>query len=87
MEKTEQNSEFTDLLHFKRADPSPQGFSGTVIKAGHARCSGTHTVGVVDGEPHEPTILIHRQGEEVESIEFQCKCGRSATVQIHYAEE
>ncbi len=87
MQTQTNNSDFTDLMQIQRPEQAPGGAATPVIKAGQTRFSGTHTVGALGGDPHEPTVLIHRRGDAVDRIEFQCTCGRSAEVEIVYAEE
>ena len=32
----------------------------------------------------EPEIIIHRTGENIDSIEFRCLCGKSIEVKLEY---
>lgn len=42
----------------------------------------------VDAEHYgEPSVLIHRNGEHIESIEFICTCGKSKTLKFEYDAE
>ncbi len=36
---------------------------------------------------HAPEVVIHRNGELIESIEFICTCGQHAVVNLEYDDE
>ncbi|MCU0411799.1 MAG: hypothetical protein MUF82_04615 [Bacteroidetes bacterium] len=36
---------------------------------------------------HAPEVVIHRNGESIESIEFICTCGQHAVVNLEYDDE
>lgn len=78
---------FTDLSEFDSVRPRRQVLRGNVIKRDRVIHSGIQQVSVADGAPGQPTVYVHRHGDDVESVEFVCSCGRTATVKFDYGGE
>jgi hypothetical protein len=80
-------TDFIDLLaadvRAKRQDCPP----ANIIKSGRVALNGTRQVEVPDIGGDSPRIILHREGEEVQRVEFVCKCGRTASLHIQYEGE
>lgn len=81
------NDQFMELSEFDAVRSKKQTLSGNVIKAHRVVTSGIQQINVADGAPGQPTVFVHRNGEDVESVEFVCSCGRTATVKFDYGDE
>ena len=81
------DQQFTDLLAYNKVDMGRSRSAQNVIKSGHVVKNGVQQVSLPSGDADEPTLLIHRDGDQIVSIEFQCKCGRSTSVRLEYDEE
>jgi hypothetical protein len=81
------DQQFTDLLAYNKVDMGRSHSAQNVIKSSHVVNNGVQQVSIPSGNSDEPTLLIHRDGERIISVEFQCKCGRSTSVRLEYDEE
>jgi hypothetical protein len=81
------DQQFTDLLAYNKVDMGRSNSAQNVIKSDHVVKNGVQQVSLPTGDSDEPTLLIHREGDQIVSVEFQCKCGRSASVRLEYDEE
>jgi hypothetical protein len=81
------DDQFLDLSEFEAIRPKKQVLRGHVIKRDRVVHSGVQQVSVADGAPGQPTVYVHRHGEDVDSVEFVCNCGRTATVKFEYESE
>lgn len=80
--------DFIPLISQESHQSVPQPPPGKNLLKGHeVVLSGTVMVEHEDTSPSEPTVLLHRDGDLVTSIEFCCVCGRNATVQLEYGGE
>ncbi len=77
---------FLDLASYKQVT-LPERVRGNIIKAAHIVSSGTEQVGVLANGKDEPVVVLHKEGEQVVSAEFVCKCGRSVTLHMDYEQE
>ena len=67
-----------------------------IIKKGRIQV-GQPTSGPVTGSPGneapmktpgaEPTIVLHREGDDIQAIEVTCACGKTIIIECEYAEE
>jgi hypothetical protein len=81
------DQQFTDLLAYSKVDMGRSSSAQNVIKSSHVVKNGVQQVSLPSGDDDEPTLLIHRDGDQIISVEFQCKCGRSTSVRLEYDEE
>jgi hypothetical protein len=86
-ERQGQDMGFTLLTDFHRVDTGEKRLNGNVVKRSRVHPGGVQKIGLADGEKDEPRIVVHKNGESVESIEFTCICGRSATLRLDYRGE
>jgi hypothetical protein len=82
MDKNSSGSDFTPLGAYEgECRPGGRG-AGNVIKSKSVNVKDDHTVAPI--EDGEPDILVHRDGDRIEKIEFTCKCGRNSAVTFDY---
>jgi hypothetical protein len=82
MEKNPNSGDFTPLgVHQGACRPGVRA-AGNVIKSNSVTVKDKTTVSPI--EDGEPDILVHRDGDRIETIEFTCKCGRTSAVSFDY---
>jgi hypothetical protein len=82
MDKNSAGSDFTPLGAYEGKFRPGLRSVGNVIKSDAVTVkNGLKVSPVEDGEPD---ILVHRDGDRIEKIEFTCKCGRSSAVSFDY---
>ena len=86
MTETSEEGPFLDLASYKRVEV-PIHTRGNIIKAGRVTSVGTEKVGVIASGQDDPVVVLHKEGEQVVSAEFICKCGRSAMLHLDYEQE
>jgi len=79
--------QFTDLLAYDKVDTFKKHSAQNVIKSSHVVKRGAQQVSLPAGDGDEPTLLIHREGDQIVSIELRCRCGRATSVRLEYDEE
>jgi hypothetical protein len=84
---SERNSSFVDFLSFDHINTEKTSTKSSIIKSSQIKQSGVSKIEVIEGTQSEPTVLIRRQGERIEKIEFVCTCGKSAHLDLQYEEE
>ena len=80
-------STFVDFLSYEQLRPEAEQSHSSIIKPTSIKSAERVTMEFLDGVSSEPSILIHRQGDRVERIEFVCPCGKSSHVKLEYDEE
>lgn len=81
---------FVDLGSMDHAQIVPQQKRGNVIRGKLiTNTPATESSGAPEEQAkgQAPEVLVHRNGETIESIEFVCSCGQHAFVQIEYDDE
>lgn len=81
------DQQFTDLLAYDKVDVGRNYSAQNVIKSGLVVKRGVQQVSLPAGDSDGPTLLIHRDGDRIVSVEFQCKCGGAASLLLEYDEE
>ena len=84
-EITEENpmsNDFTPLGAYEGVCRPGIRAGGNVIKSASVTVRDDLTVSPI--EDGEPDILVHREGDRIEKIEFTCKCGRTSAVSFDY---
>jgi hypothetical protein len=79
--------EFTDLASYKKVNMPGIRSDDNVIKRVHVVHSGVEEIHRDIDSHGSPDIVVHRNGDVVVGIDFICKCGHSASVQLEYDEE
>jgi hypothetical protein len=80
-------SDFIDMLAGDvRARFSPVS-PANIIKARRVTVNGKRQVEVPAVGDDEPRVILHRDGEDIQRVEFVCTCGKTASLQIHYEGE
>jgi len=82
MEQNSTASDFTPLGAYQGTFRPGARAGGNVIKSDAVTVKNRLTVSPV--EDGEPDILVHRDGDRIEKIEFTCKCGRTSAVSFDY---
>lgn len=77
---------FIDLASYRKIDASRKP-RGNIVKASRIIMEGVEQVGTPGDGEDQPTVVFHRVDDKIVSIEFSCKCGRSALVSIDYEQE
>jgi hypothetical protein len=80
----QQDSSFTDLVSYEHVRVAKIGHSGTILKAASVEARGSRKIEIESGEADEPGIILHRNGDAIESIEVVCKCGRCTEIRLGY---
>jgi hypothetical protein len=78
---------FTELAEFPKVGVCKVQLRGYIIKANSVVLGKDKKVGIADSSPEQPSLIIHKSGDVIESAEFVCKCGRSATLQFDYDDQ
>jgi hypothetical protein len=84
IDSVQQDSSFTDLVSYEHVRVAMKGHSGTILKAASVEARGSRKIEIEAGDADEPGIILHRNGDAIESIEFVCKCGRCTEIRLEY---
>jgi hypothetical protein len=82
MEQNSTGADFTPLGAYQGSFRQGVRAGGNVIKSEAVTVKDDLTVSPI--EDGEPDILVHRNGDRIEKIEFTCKCGRTSAVSFDY---
>jgi hypothetical protein len=85
--KSISSSHFVDLASYRKVEPAPGGPYGNVIKAGCVALRGKQKIEVFPEAENKPVVLLRKDGDIVEGVEFVCRCGRSTAIQFDYEGE
>ncbi len=87
MDSAKNQEGFTDLSEYRKlAMPNVQP-QANIIKGMHIVHRGTEEVHRAEQDPDQPEVFVHRDGDNLVSIDFVCKCGRSTSLRFEYDEE
>ena len=86
-ENTEKKNAFVDLASFESVQPTKRRNQGNMIKGSCVVTRGIQKIEVSEGEGEQPTVIVHRVGDVVESVEFVCKCGQTTVLKLEYGGE
>lgn len=78
------DKKFKDLGEIIKITHSKKICRGNVIKSSFIKLNGSKSIQVNPGNNDEPTIIIHKDGDSIESVEFECKCGRTSRLAFEY---
>lgn len=81
------NDTFISLASFERERLQPKKITGNVIKRKTVICTGKHKVYNDEGDENQPSIIVHRNDNAVEGVEFICTCGKSSMVSFDYEDK
>ena len=84
---TPNNNTFVDLAAFERVQPTQQAPRGNMIKGSCVVTRGIQKIEVSEGIGEQPTVIVHKVGDVVESVEFVCKCGQTTILKMEYGGE
>jgi len=78
---------FIGLNSFDHISTSIGSAKSSLIKSSSVKDVGSATIDIIDGNGTEPTVLVHKKGEQIVKIEFKCSCGRSTHLDIEHDAE
>jgi hypothetical protein len=89
MNRGTRTEDFTELADFKLGGEDRQAFRSkkNVIKRKQVIKKGVEEVGLDEKNSQDPLVFVQRDGDRVTSVDFLCKCGRSASLRLEYDEE
>jgi hypothetical protein len=73
---------FVEFGSFDQIEGKQIRSTGSIFKSDTFTHNDTKKIEVSREDDDQPIIVIRRRGDEIESIEFACKCGRSSIVKI-----
>lgn len=77
-------STFIDLASFQNVQATKRGSHAGILKADAVDVGSVKRIEVEANEAGQPGIILHRNGEIIESIEFVCVCGRNSEIRLEY---
>lgn len=78
---------FVSLADFEKTGAVMHHPRGNVIKGNIVRVRGSRNIEVDESGPDAPKIVIHKEGDCIEGVEFVCPCGKSASLSFEYEEQ
>ena len=84
---TRGSEKFTDLSSFESIRVQRNRQTGNVIKGSHVVSIGTHAIELHEGADDHPSVVVHRHGDRVDRIEFDCPCGRGSSIRLEYDDD
>lgn len=80
------NSDFTELSEAPRVQSGVPSSAGNVLRNRQFQAVHFDELRNESGK-QEPNVNIRRNGDDIESIEFVCRCGCTKTVRFDYDAE
>ena len=81
------NDQFVELTEFSAPEENVTPLSGNVLKNAQIAGFKFSNLQIDTTCSDEPTVVVKRKGDVIESIEFICSCGRKKTVTFEYEGE
>jgi hypothetical protein len=81
---------FMELAEFRLGggkEPEMPSSVHNVLKKSRVIRKGVEEVGLGEEHQDDPMVFVQRDGDRVTSVDFLCKCGRSASLRLEYDEE
>jgi hypothetical protein len=79
--------EFLDLAVAQNLGKKKTAIRGNVIKSHQAVTVGIKQIESIEADPDQPKVFVHKTGEEIQKVEFQCTCGKTASLTFTYEDE
>jgi hypothetical protein len=79
-----ERSAFIDFASFQSVRVTKRSSKGSVLKADAVDAGNARKIEVEANEPGQTGIILHRNGEIIESVEIVCVCGRHSEVRLEY---
>jgi len=79
-ENMEKDNNFIEFHHYWKSKKERESMD----ENSSSEVSPTMEEEIPQQSKDEPRILLHRNGDVIESIEFRCSCGKSTTVHLVY---
>jgi len=80
----QESSSFVDFASFRNVQVTKIGRKGNVLKADSVDSGTARKIEVEANEADQPGIILHRNGEIIESVEVVCVCGRHSEIRLEY---
>jgi len=90
MSREKRSEDFTELAEFQMGatkEPERAMVTRNVLKRNQVIRKGVEEVGMGEENSDDPLVFVQRDGDKVTGVDFQCKCGRSASLRLEYDEE
>ena len=81
------NNQFINLNEYTISEESPVQFQSNVIKNLTVEAAKFNSLQIESNCVDEPTVVVRRNGDSIESIEFTCSCGNKKIVKFEYEGE
>jgi hypothetical protein len=75
---------FAALGSFEGIKVQQRAQAGNIIKASQVVSRGAHAIELHENPDNLSSVVIHRDGERVDRVEFVCICGRGTTLRLEY---
>ena len=75
---------FTDLSSFESVRVQTNTSNGNIINGNQVRSLGTHAIEFHEAADDHPSVVVHRNGDRIDRIEFACPCGRATSITLEY---
>jgi hypothetical protein len=83
----QEKDSFVGLNSFDHINTVAGSAKSMLLKSSIVRDAGIAKIEIIDGHGEEPSVLVHRQGDQIVKIEFKCSCGRSTHLDIEHDAE
>ncbi len=80
----QETSSFIDFASFQNVQATKKGRKGNILKADSVDSGTARKIEVEANEADQPGIILHRNGEIIESVEVVCVCGRHSEIRLEY---
>ncbi len=86
MRKTSEHepTSFIDFASFQNVQVTKKGRRGNILKADSVDSGTARKIEVEATEGDQPGVILHRNGEIIESVEIVCLCGRHSEIRLEY---
>jgi hypothetical protein len=81
------NNKFIEMTEFTQSEENELVIQGNVIKNVSLESAKFNNLQMETDCIDEPTVVIRRNGDLIENIEFTCSCGKKKIVKFEYEGE
>ncbi len=81
------DSLFVNFSEYKSAADRVLRPRGNVIKGESIHIHGERRIRVEESESDAPKVVVHKEGDRVDSVEFICPCGKSTSLRFDYDQD
>ena len=84
MDRESDSVSFTDLSSFESVRVQKCKQTENVIKGSRVVSIGAHSIELHESVDDHPSVVVHRNGNRIERIEFVCQCGHGTSITLEY---